>query len=196
LLTLALFAIAPAQAGFCASGDECDITLENTNLVGVTITINVHIDNTGATTVLTVTWIGDNLQNTPIGIDQFGYNSNALASSLSGSWSQADCNTCNIDGFGTMLSEIDDPGGTDTEFNFTLNALVTTFPENENGAEFIAHVRYSDGCSGFVSDGISKSAETSTNCTIGEIPEPATLLLVVAGLLGLAGIGRRTLTAR
>jgi hypothetical protein len=199
-LVLGLLSIAPAQAGVCAVGDECDITLDSTNVVGVSITINVHIDNTGATTVLTVTWLGDNLQNTPIGIDQFGYNSNALATSLSGSWSQADCNppgqdSCNMDGFGRMLSEIDDPGGNDITFNFTLDALVTNFAENKQGAEFIAHIRYSDGCSGFVSDGKSKSPEPSTSCLIEEIPEPATLLLVVAGLLGIAAAQRKRLAS-
>jgi hypothetical protein len=200
-----LLPAAPAQAGFCASGATCSFDLDNTNVLGVDIVIRVTVNNTGATSVLTVNWISDNLANTPLGIDQFGFNSTASTTVLPAGWSNAGCKPppgpptpgCQMDGFGRFASEIDSPGGTDLSFSFTLGSLVTTFADNTQGGEFAAHIRYSGNCSGFVSDGTSKGASKDTNCTIegiGKVPEPGTLVLLGIAMLGLGIVSRRMRT--
>jgi hypothetical protein len=187
-----------AEAISCASGSTCIQELTNTNLTGVTIDIRVTVDNTGATSVLNVAFISDNIQNTPLGIDQFGYTAAVLASVLPPGWSQAACSTnpapCTMDGFGDLVSEIDNPAGTDLSFSFTLASLVTAFGDNTNGAEFAAHIRYSGGCSAFVSDGTADQNPT-TACIVDEqlplpTPAPATVILLGLGVLGL-GVGVR-----
>jgi len=102
-----------AEAISCDAGNTCIEDLTNTNTTGVTIDIRVTVDNTGATSVLNVAFLSDNIQNTPLGIDQFGYASAVLASILPPGWSQAPCSTtpapCTMDGFGDLVSEIDNP---------------------------------------------------------------------------------------
>jgi hypothetical protein len=197
LATLMAVPSGPAEAISCASGTTCTQDLTNTNVTGVTIDIQVTVNNTGSNTVLTVAWISDNIQNTPLGIDQFGYAAAVLASTLPPGWSQANCSTnpapCTMDGFGDLVSEIDNPGGTDLAFSFTLNSLVTDFGPNANGAEFAAHIRYDGGCSGFVSDGTAAQTPNSLCIPDEELPLPtpaaATVILLGLGMLGLgAGV--------
>jgi hypothetical protein len=189
----------PAQAFACASGDTCTAHLTNTNIIGVSVAIDVEIDNSGPNTILTITYVSDNLINVALGLDQFGYNSDAAPSgALPGTWNLAGCSGppsppfCVMDGFGPMNSEVDDPGGTDLSFSFTLAALVTDFTPNANDAEFTAHIRFSGGCSAFVSDGISSDPTPSTTCIPERlVPEPGTLALVALAMLGLAIALRR-----
>jgi hypothetical protein len=167
------------------------------------VLIRVTVNNTGATSVLTVSFISDNLANTPLGIDQFGFNSTAATTVLPPGWSNAGCPPppgpptpgCQMDGFGRFASEIDSPGGNDLLFTFTLGSLVTTFADNSNGGEFAAHIRYSGNCSGFVSDGASKGVGKDANCTIvgiGQVPEPGTLVLLGIAMVGLGIVNRRS----
>ncbi len=187
-----------AEAISCSAGSTCIGDLTNTNSTGVTIDIRVTVDNTGATSVLNVAFISDNIQNTPLGIDQFGYASAVLASILPAGWSQAPCSTnpapCTMDGFGDLVSEIDSPASTDLSFSFTLASLETAFGPNANGAEFAAHIRYSGGCSAFVSDGTADQSP-NTACIPDQqlplpTPAPATVILLGLGVLGL-GVGVR-----
>jgi hypothetical protein len=93
-------------------------------------------------------------------------------------------------GFGDFTSrKTHDGGGTDGISNvltFLLNGIVS-FTSNSNGAQFDAHVRYEEGCSGWVSDGRSTDTGSDGNC--GGVPEPTPLLLLGLGL-GLVGFSR------
>jgi hypothetical protein len=178
----------PAEAASCAAGATCIVELTNTNVTGVDIDIRVTINNTGSATILTVAFISDNITNTPLGIDQFGYNSTAVDTVLPTGFSQASCpkGGCVMDGFGAFVSEIDSPAGTLLSFTLELNSLVTSFTENGNGSEFAAHVRYSGNCSGFVSDGTASGPTPNANCT--GVPEPASMLLLATGLVSTGGL--------
>jgi hypothetical protein len=177
----------PAEAGSCAAGATCTFELTNTNVTDVTVDIRVTVNNSGSSTVLTFAFISDNITNTPLGIDQFGYNSAvAGVSPLPGGWTQAANCPCNQDGFGKFASEIDKPASTALSFTFTLQGLVTTFADNANGGEFAAHIRYDGNCSAFVSDGTSSGTTPDSNCH--GVPEPASMLLLTTGLVSTAGL--------
>ena len=91
-------------------------------------------------------------------------------------------------GFGDFSSRKSLDGGTragiDDWLIFVLNGMV----EFTGPPTFAAHVRYEEGCSGWVSDGSTKEAD-SGSCG-ASIPEPATAWLIGLGL-GLIGFARR-----
>src|SRR3982751_4923259 len=83
---LALVPFTSANAGQCAAGDTCTFFLTNTNQQGITTNIEVVVNNftDAAHTQITVNYLSSNISNTPLGIDQFGFNS-ALAISTQAS---------------------------------------------------------------------------------------------------------------
>jgi PEP-CTERM motif len=197
LVALAALILVPSgvlYAGSCADNTSCDIELTNSNTSDLdnNIDIRVTIDNTNADnlTRLIVSFISDNVTNTPLGIDQFGYTGTATVSSCPSGWT---CNLGlpnNIDGFGSFPGNEQKPGSTDLlNITFVLNTLVTNFPDNTSGAEFAVHIRY-DGCSGFVSDGTA-AIGSAGDCTGTPVPEPATLFLVGSGLVSMGYAGRK-----
>ena len=103
-----------------------------------------------------------------------------------------------MDGFGPFDMEIDDAAGTLLNFSFFLDGKETNFADNANGGEFALHIRYSGGCSGFVSDGTSSNPGANTACIPdqGRVPEPGTLLLLGIAMAGLGFSRRIGLTRR
>src|SRR3989442_118494 len=103
-LAFLVFIGLPSQAyalALCAVGNTCVDHLTNTNVAGVTINIDVSVNNTGSKSVITVSFVSDNISNTPLGIDQFGYASLVPASVLQTGWKQAsNCPVggCKMDG--------------------------------------------------------------------------------------------------
>ena len=215
-VVLAVGMTAPAYAGSCADGLSCNFDLSNLNinLAGADIHVQVTIDNTNPdnNTRLIVTMISENLTNTPLGIDQFGYNDSTTTiltypTATTGGWSSktplnkdGTAKGVQIDGFGTFTTDASEsagtggvPGSAVDPLIFVLNDLVTNFPDNANGAEFVVHLRFdapADGsCSTFVSDGTSSQTGAVGQCAV--VPEPATLFLLGSGLLGLGFAGRK-----
>ena len=195
----------PAFAGSCAEGQSCTFQLLNVNIFNtangdIQIRIDVTIDNTGPTTVLTYAYVSDNLTNNPLGIDMVAWSADVPASApLPGTWGGG--GPGNMDGFGNFAQTYADPGGTDLSVTFTLDELVLVFPENDPnpgqiGGEFAVHIRFDGGCSAFVSDATA-AQNPNPDCTPTrtETPEPGSLLLLGIGIAAL-GLARRRMSAR
>jgi hypothetical protein len=146
----------------------------------------------GLYNTLSFQWFSGNaLPPSGIGIDKIGWTGNIGVSVCETGWL---CNqgVQNASGFGTFLQYQRDPGGTGGIFpdlvTFTLAQGVSgfsAFPLNDHSAQLVAHVRYSDECSGWVSNGSTTSVGSDSNCGTARVPEPSALLLLGAGLLAL-----------
>ena len=76
LSLVGLAPMAPANAGVCADGTTCAFYFSNTNVTGLTINIEVIVNNLSfADTQITVNFLSDNITNTALGIDKFAYSS-------------------------------------------------------------------------------------------------------------------------
>jgi hypothetical protein len=195
-----LFA-APASADYIVELD----TWNESNIQDSGDLVEVLVAEYGGNTALTFQWqeadTGDDLW-TAIGLDTIYYNAEALVlmaldqdgNDVTSNWNLNFGGT-NAAGFGSFLSRQNlDGGGTggiDPEsVTFVLDRMVELSP-NSVGANFAAHVRYGDGCSGWVSDGQLKgNATDSGTCGATQVPEPGTLFLFGMGLAAI-GLSRR-----
>ncbi len=188
--------------GFTQNVQALTFTLNNWNdpvLDASSDAVNVDVSTVDGFTQLAVYWFDGNSGLTAIGIDQFAYHGvTATVSFAPESWTSPPPSegftyggVQNMDGFGSFYAKGADPGGTlGTSFAnriiFTLNSDVTSLFTSDT--QFAAHVRYGDGCSGFVS---GRTAEGNATSSCGSsVPEPTSLLFLGVALAAI-GIWRR-----
>jgi hypothetical protein len=190
----------PAYALPCTNTDSvCSMNFWNVselNASGDVVNATLGGLTNGLYTTLSFQWVSGNTSPpSAIGIDMIGWTGNVGVSGCAAGWN---CNlgSQNMAGFGTFLQFEKDPGGTGgiapDSVTFALTQGVagfSAFPLNAKNAQFAAHVRYSDNCSGFVSNGSTTSVGSDGNCGATRVPEPSTLLLLGLGTLAL-GIWR------
>jgi PEP-CTERM motif-containing protein len=216
-LTLALIMAAPAANAnsVCSAGSTCTVLLNSSNVIQLAgVVVTVTINNTGADTVLSFQLTTNPLTNTPLGIDQIGWNAALVQigtkpngtpifgpnpSALSSSSTNFGGNqgtTINGSGqmslFGTFNVQAANPagtGGVSSPITFTLNGLITSFPSNSDSNDFVVHMRYAN-CSGWVGGpGGATGTVSDTNCIVAPPPPKNPPPVPEPGSLALMGTG-------
>lgn len=198
-LVLAAVTATPSEAGNCASGAICSFLLNNTDLLGSplgALNVLVTLNNTSAASGVTVSFVSSNLPNAPLAIDELGFTSSSAAVGLPAGWTQEF--NMQVDGFGLFQSHLVNNASSALSLSFSLAHLVTSFPDNFAGAEFVARVRFANVpgeagvCAVYASDG--RSSAPKPLCAAATVPEPASLLLFGLSALGVAMAIRRRRT--
>jgi hypothetical protein len=103
----------------------------------------------------------------------------------------------NSNGYPAYVTDADSPanGATVVRFTFANNLAATTFTAND----FVVHVNYGSGCSGFVGgpgsggSGPPFGSPANAGCAATPVPEPLTMFLGGTGLLALGYAARKRL---
>jgi hypothetical protein len=169
-------------------------------------------------TTLSIQWMGGADDSSgALGIDKFFINnaSSSLAvvnvfrgsilagNDVSSAWLPTGGGTNAGGGFGGFTEKVAEPagrGGIGEALIFVLNGSYTasSFAANARGATFAAHLRYGNGCSGWVADG-GRSGGSGSDAACGgvaAVPEPSAALVFAVGAVLVGGSMRRARHAR
>lgn len=167
--------------------------------------IDLQLGTSGSQTTLTLQWnAGTDDSPGALGVDKLYINNtssslavvgvfmNAIsaANDVTSAWLPTNGGTNAGGGFGLFVEKVAEPSGdggiAPNSLIFVLNGRydVSSFVANASGATFAAHVRYANGCSGWVADGgQAGSSGSDANCGGTPVPEPSAALVFAAGAL-------------
>ena len=172
--------------------------------------IDLQFGTSGSRTTLTLRWQGG-ASDTPgaLGIDKFYINNSTTtlsvvsvyvgsissANDVTSAWLPTNGGLNAGGGFGVYVEKVAEPAGSGgiapSSLIFVLNGAYSpsSFLANARGSAFAAHVRYNNGCSGWVASGGTGSTSSDSQCGAPPtaVPEPSAALVFAAGLLVTGG---------